>query len=89
MWRAGRLALAMMTTVLVLTGCGDRRLTMDNYERLSTGMTRAEVEAILGDPSECSGVVLFDNCRWGSNERFIQAQFVDGEVMAYQYRGLK
>lgn len=75
--------------VLGLAGCGESRLTLDNYERLEAGMTRDQVEEVLGAPSECSGAVMVDNCLWGDAQRFIQAQFVGGKAMTYQYQGLK
>lgn len=80
---------AIMVATLGLVGCEDSRLTLDSYEQLQAGMTRAQVEAILGEPSECSGAVMIDNCLWGDEVRFIQAQFVGGKAMAYQYQGLK
>ncbi|GHB03649.1 outer membrane protein assembly factor BamE domain-containing protein [Modicisalibacter luteus] len=79
----------IMVAVLGLVGCEDARLTLDSYEQLQAGMTRAQVEDILGEPSECSGAVMIDNCLWGDESRFIQAQFVGGKAMAYQYQGLK
>lgn len=75
--------------MLVLSACGNTALTLGNYDRLAPGMTRAEVEAILGEPAGCSGAVLFDYCRWGDERRFIQAQFIDGKALSFQYRGLK
>lgn len=74
---------------LLLSACSNAALTLDNYDRLEAGMTRAEVEAILGAPAGCSGAILFDYCRWGDERRFIQAQFVNGEAVAFQYQGLR
>ena len=80
---------AVAVAALGLVGCENARLTLDRYEQLQAGMTRGQVEAILGEPSECSGAVMIDNCLWGDESRFIQAQFVGGKAMAYQYQGLK
>lgn len=88
MKRAGRMILATLAMAIGLMACSDARLTLDNYERLAVGMTRDDVETILGEPSECAGAVMLDNCRWGDEQRFIQAQFVGGKAMAYQYQGL-
>lgn len=88
MQRAGRMILATLVLAGGLVGCSDARLTLDNYERLAVGMTRDDVESILGEPTECAGAVMLDNCRWGEGQRFIQAQFVGGKAMAYQYQGL-
>jgi len=75
--------------LLLLSACGNTALTLDNYDRLEPGMTRAEVEAVLGSPSECAGALMIANCRWGGEQRFIQAQFIDGKALSFQYQGLK
>ncbi|MCG7599509.1 outer membrane protein assembly factor BamE [Halomonas sp. McH1-25] len=82
-------AATIVAAALGLAGCEDARLTLDNYQQLQAGMSRAQVEAILGEPSECSGAVMIDNCLWGDESRFVQAQFVAGKAMTYQYQGLK
>lgn len=61
---------------------------MDNYEQLEVGMSRERVEALLGDPSHCSEAVRVAHGRWGGGRRFIQAPFVDGRAITYQYQRL-
>ncbi|GEK46442.1 hypothetical protein HPA02_07250 [Bisbaumannia pacifica] len=72
-----------------LVGCANPRLTLDNYQRLEVGMSRAQVEAILGSPRECHGALMVDLCTWGAGSRAIHAQFLGGEALAFQYQGLK
>lgn len=86
MKRYAWLALAGMVG---LAGCRAGSLTMDNYEQLEVGMSRERVEALLGDPSHCSGAAMVASCRWGGERRFIQAQFVADRAITYQYQGLK
>ncbi|MCX2525138.1 hypothetical protein [Larsenimonas rhizosphaerae] len=80
-WLAGVLVL--------LAGCANDTLTMSNYERLSPGMTRAEVEAVLGEGEKCTGAMGFSNCVWGDRKRSIQAQFVANRAITFQYQGLE
>ncbi|MCM2973559.1 MULTISPECIES: hypothetical protein [Larsenimonas] len=82
------IALAALTLVGV-SGCMESQLSMTNYDQLKTGMSRGDVEAVLGKASECSGAVGVANCRWGDDRRFIQAQFVGGHAVSYQYQGLE
>ena len=47
--------LAVVSLCLLLAACS--RLTPDNYAQLSAGMSRAEVEALLGKPTQCAGAL--------------------------------
>lgn len=85
--KALKTAVALLLT-LWLVGCQPSTLTLDNYQRLSPGMSREEVEAILGAPSECAGAMMVDQCRWGDEARFIQGQFLNGKALSFQYQGL-
>jgi hypothetical protein len=44
-----------LAAVLLLGLAACSRVTADNYDRLQTGMTRAEVHALLGAPDKVSG----------------------------------
>lgn len=79
----------LLLLTLWLAGCQPSTLTLDNYQRLSPGMTREAVEAVLGEPSECAGAMMVDQCRWGDEARYIQGQFLNGKALAFQYQGLR
>ncbi len=49
--------------VLAFAGCHQERITRANYDRIEIGMTRAEVEAILGKPQNSYQGVL----SWNTN----------------------
>jgi hypothetical protein len=41
---------------LLLAGCaGNKRVNKDNFDKIQNGMTIADVQAILGEPSQTSG----------------------------------
>ena len=69
-------SLVLACTLLALTACG--KINQDNYAKLSAGMSKAEVEALLGSASECSGAVGLTSCSWG-----------DDKVMMFSGSGLK
>ena len=75
--------------LVLLAGCANDALTMSNYERLSPGMTRTEVEGVLGEGEKCTGAMGFSNCVWGDRQRSIQAQFVANRAITFQYQGLE
>lgn len=70
--------LALMA-MLALSACS--RLTMDNYNRIKTGMQYDEVVSLLGKPDSCSEALGVRTCLWGSERRHVQVNFVAGQVM--------
>ncbi|MHA5864402.1 outer membrane protein assembly factor BamE domain-containing protein, partial [Pseudomonas aeruginosa] len=47
--------LAVVAFCVVLAACS--KINQENYSKLKAGMSKAEVEAILGKPTECSGAL--------------------------------
>ncbi|HET6424759.1 MAG TPA: outer membrane protein assembly factor BamE [Planctomycetaceae bacterium] len=41
----------IVAALLLIGGCQPERVTKANFDRIEVGMTRAEVEAILGKPT--------------------------------------
>lgn len=72
------------------------RITMQNFNRIETGMTAREVKAILGEPDKDRGggadIMGFDASanvlRWEEGDRRIVVTFVQGKVIAKVQRGL-
>lgn len=46
-------SLALLSLCVVLTACS--KINQENYSKLKAGMSKAEVEQLLGTPAECSG----------------------------------
>ena len=72
---------------LLLAGCN--QLTAENYDKLRPGMKRAEVERLLGAPTECKGALGLSSCNWGDSKRYISIQFAGDEVMLFSGSGLR
>jgi outer membrane protein assembly factor BamE (lipoprotein component of BamABCDE complex) len=77
-----------MATLLAF-GCGVDQISKANFDRIKTGMSEAEVQAILGPPTESTGVdvTVFagTNSLWKKGETVISIQFVNGKVVAKQF----
>jgi hypothetical protein len=77
----------LATLAVVLVACS--RVNQDNFDRIQTGMTQAEVKAILGTPTETSSINIGGlsgtASRWDGDNGSISVQFVNGEVQAMQY----
>ncbi|MCF7201272.1 outer membrane protein assembly factor BamE domain-containing protein [Pseudomonas oligotrophica] len=78
---------ALLAVLLALAGCS--KVTQENYARLEAGMSRAQVEKLLGKPEECAGALGMSSCTWGDKNRFISIQFAGDQVMMFSGKGLK
>ena len=88
---SGRLAAWVGIAVLAVSiaGC-DRnllsgsKLTLDNYNKVSTGMSKAQVEKILGAPtkSETKDMIIFKKTtyRYEDGKNFAMVTFKNDEV---------
>src|SRR5438067_12410971 len=87
--RAGGLLLGMMMLLTAISGC-DRnplsgsKLTLSNYNQVTTGMTKAQVEKILGPPTsiETKDMLIFKKTTWRYEDgnRFAMITFRNDEV---------
>ena len=81
--------LALVAVLLVAVGC-DRnaltgsKLTRGNYDQISIGMTKAQVERILGPPTttETKDMVIFKKAtyRYEDGKKFALITFKNDEV---------
>ena len=72
-----------------LVSCSSLKISQDNFEKIQTGMSLAQVTAILGEPTESSSVDLavFSGTvsKWRAGGITITIQFVNGKVVAKQF----
>ena len=78
------LALALVLSLsIVLTGC-ERRISQENFQKIESGMTEAEVMEILGEPTEAASVGLGGwtgtTSTWKTEKGTIAIQFMNGKV---------
>lgn len=77
----------MLMGLLAVAGCNP--VTQENYARLEAGMSREQVETLLGKPGECAGALGVSSCTWGTRDRFISVQFAGDKVLMFSGQGLK
>jgi len=82
-----RIVLTSALIALALTGCS--KLTMQNYQKLQTGMTQQEVEALIGSPGSCDETLGIRACTWGDEARNVKANFVAGKLVLMSAHNLK
>jgi hypothetical protein len=84
---------ALVLGVFCLAACTPSRINQENYEKIQTGMTLAQVQAILGEPTEASSLdmAVFSGTvsKWKAGDVTISIQFVNGMVVAKQFSKAK
>lgn len=79
----------VLTMGLLLAMLGCSKLTLENYNKISTGMTYDEVTALIGSPEQCDDVLGVRNCKWGDEKRSVSVSFVGGKVVLFTSSNLK
>lgn len=83
-----RLTALALAALLLATGCN--KLTKQNYDKLKTGMSYAEVTAILGKADSCSETLGVSNCTWGKDEaKRVNIVFLADKATAFSDQGLQ
>jgi len=88
-----------LLTVLLcvaMTGCGGNPITKDNYSKVKSGMTLAQVESILGKGTEqgssdasFGGISIdFKSMVWQDEDKIISISFSHNKVQAKTQIGL-
>jgi len=70
-----------MGLLLVMLGCS--KITLENYNKISVGMSYDEVTQLIGPPDECDDVMGARNCRWGDEKRSINVSLVGSKVLLF------
>lgn len=76
-----------MSLMLVLLGCA--KVTLENYNKITTGMSYDEVTQLIGPPDHCDDLMGVRSCMWGDDKRSINVNFVSGKVLLYSSRNLQ
>jgi hypothetical protein len=64
---------------LALSACGSK-VTKENYEKIKPGMTKKEVEAILGSPTKTVAMAMANIALWKDSNNVIWVSYKDGKV---------
>jgi len=76
-----------MGLLLVMLGCS--KVTLENYNKISVGMSYEEVTQLIGPPDECDDVMGVRNCLWGDEKRSINISFVGDKVLLFASNNLQ
>lgn len=75
--------IGVLLLVIGLSGCGSR-INQANYDKIQDNMTEAQVEAVLGKPTETSSSAILGittrSSTWKDKNGTISVQFLNGKV---------
>ena len=77
----------LLMAVLTLSACS--KLTEANYAQLKSGMTIAEVEAVIGSADKCEETLGFRACEWGNEQQYIRVKYLGEKVISLSKKGLQ
>ena len=77
----------MVLLTLLLVGCS--KVNQENYDKLELGMSKQEVEAVIGGSDECSTTLGTETCEWGDDTVRIKVGFAGDHAILYTQKGLK
>jgi len=80
-------SLGLVSACVLLVACN--KVNQENYSKLESGMSKTEVENLLGSPDECSGALGISSCTWGDQKVFISVQYAGNKVLIFSGQGLK
>lgn len=73
--------------LLALFGCS--KLTLENYNKIETGMSFEEVTQLIGEPAKCDDVMGMRSCSWGDEKRSVNVTFAADKVLLFSSSNLK
>lgn len=79
--------LALLGICLLMVACS--KVNQQNYAKLESGMTKTEVEKLLGAPDDCAGAMGMSSCTWGDRKHYISVQYAGDKVVMFSGEGLK
>lgn len=77
----------LIAIVLIFAGCS--KLTQENYDKLSNGMSYEDVASILGNADECSEGIGVKSCKWGDENSYVSVQFIGGKASLFSNKNIK
>lgn len=87
-WRMNlKTSIALVALLIGLSGCS--KVTAENYAKLQTGMSFAEVNAILGSPRSCDEALGFRSCQWGDEQSNVTARFVADKLVLFSAKNIR
>lgn len=80
-------SLMVLSLLLVTVACS--KLTMENYNRITVGMSYDDVTTLIGPPEKCDDVMGVRNCLWSDDQRSVHVSFVADKALLFSSSNLR
>ena len=77
----------LLSGALLLAACSP--LSVENYNKLKTGMSYEEVKKLLGAPAKCNDILGVKQCTWGDDKRHIDVNFIADQVLIFTAENIR
>ena len=76
-----------IASIVLLSACS--KITKENYDKLELGMSKEEVQAVIGGSDSCDESLGTLTCVWGNKDgKHIKVRFVADAAITYSNSGL-
>ncbi len=82
-----RMKWLVLLLVLFLWGCNSK-LTQENYNQISMGMSYDQVVGLIGKPDKCDDVMGIRSCHWGDGKTVVSISFAGDKVLLFSAENL-
>lgn len=79
--------LLLIAVVLIFAGCS--KVSKENYDKLSVGMSYDDVVSILGSADNCNESIGVQSCKWGNDKSYVSVQFIGGKASLFSNKNIK
>lgn len=80
-------SLMVLSLLLVTVACS--KLTLENYNRITVGMSYDDVTTLIGPPEKCDDVMGVRNCLWSDGPRSVHVNFVADKALLFSSSNLR
>ncbi|WP_026374873.1 lipoprotein [Aestuariibacter salexigens] len=81
-------SLLALAAIFTLSAC--TKMTKENYDALKMGMSKPEVEAIIGSADSCEETLGTLSCLWGDEKgKYIKVSFAGESAVFFDHGGLE
>ncbi|MFA5170109.1 MAG: hypothetical protein WC426_00975 [Sulfuriferula sp.] len=84
----GLIKWAALLPVLLLWGCNSQ-LTLENYNKITMGMSYTEVTTLIGKPEKCDDIMGIRTCHWGDDKGGVNVSFAANKAMLFSAENLR
>ncbi|MEQ1667400.1 MAG: hypothetical protein ABL868_03000 [Sulfuriferula sp.] len=73
--------------MLLLWGCNNK-LSLENYNKISMGMSYNDVTTLIGKPEKCDDLMGIRTCHWANDKSTVSVSFAADKTLLFSAENL-